>query len=69
VTILNTLAFTKQVKLHGIAKSLEQEDQEIVQQVMDGTIEVRQAGSVLTPEYTNDPKITVSKKDYLNRKK
>jgi hypothetical protein len=66
LAIMNTLAFTKEVKLYGVEKPVDQSDLAFVQSLHVGGL----GGSVneLQATYTRGPKITATTRDALRRK-
>lgn len=68
ITIVNTFALVHKWQLFGYEDS-SNDDKIILDRIKSNSMQAVQSGKMLTPIYQNDPKITISNKDQLMRKK
>lgn len=69
LAVVNTLAYAKGIELIGIEKPKDEQDIDTIKKVIEQGFDKDDIKNVLMPKYEHKPRITVSTKDALRRKK
>ena len=69
LAIVNTLAFANGIELVEVAKEKSEQDIDTVKKLVEQGLHSFEVKNVLMPKYEHEPRITISTKDALRRKK